>query len=96
MKNESSMEEVISEWMDQNEIRHMEGVSGVRSLEKLCEEIGYKDGAFLGANPILNFLADNSGAIEALVEFIQDAGVEEWKEELESYLEVEENEEEEE
>ena len=95
MKNEESkMVDVIDEWMEQSQIRSMEGCSGVKNLEKLCGEIGYNKGAFLSASPIFNFLADNSGAIEAIIEFIRDAGIDEWKDELESYLDEKENDEE--
>jgi hypothetical protein len=76
----------------------LEGTEGVRNLEKLCEGLGYRDGQFIGQHYILNFLADNPGAIEKLFEFIQE-GVSnpyntEWAEalDLESYAHEEEDE----
>lgn len=73
-----------------------EGTEGVRNLEKLCEGLGYRDGQFIGQHYILNFLADNPGAIEKLFEFIQE-GVSnpfnpEWADalDLESYADEEE------
>lgn len=49
-----------------------EGTEGVRNLEKLCKDLGYGDGQFIGQHYIANFLADNPGAIEKLFEFIQE------------------------
>jgi hypothetical protein len=68
-----------------------EGATGVRNLEKICRDLGYAQGEFVGQHYIANFLADNPGAVELLFEFIQN-GVEqneEWQEnlDLESYSE---------
>jgi hypothetical protein len=68
-----------------------EGCEGVRNLESLCEDLGYRRGQFIGQHYIANFLADNPGAVELLFEFIQN-GVDqcdEWQENLnlESYSE---------
>ena len=74
-----------------------EGTSGVSNLEKLCEGIGYGEGQYMGRHYIMNFLADNPGAIELLFEFIQSGVVHssEWQEslDLESYADKEEEEE---
>ena len=80
----------------------MEGTAGVRNFEKLCKDLGYDDGQFIGQHYIANFLADNPDAIEKLFEFIAE-GVSnpyntEWAEalDLESYNEEDEDEESEE
>lgn len=77
-----------------------EGTSGVSNLEKLCEGIGYGEGQYMGRHYIMNFLADNPGAIELLFEFIQNGVVHssEWQEELnlEQYADEEEEAEEDE
>lgn len=77
-----------------------EGTEGVRNLEKLCKGIGYWEGQFLGQHYILNFLADNPGALEKLFEFIRE-GVSgpyctEWAEALELSIYADEEEVEEE
>lgn len=68
-----------------------EGCEGVRNLERLCQDLGYRDGQFVGQHYIANFLADNPGAVELLFEFIQNgvSQCEEWQENLnlESYIE---------
>ena len=63
-----------------------EGTEGVHNLEQLCEGIGYGEGQFVGRHYIANFLADNPGAVELLVEFIRDGVCDqyntEWRESL--------------
>jgi hypothetical protein len=50
-----------------------EGCSGVRNLEKICRDLGYRHGQFIGEHYIANFLADNPAAIEMLFKYIRDA-----------------------
>lgn len=61
-----------------------DGCEGVRNLESLCEDLGYRKGQFIGQHYIANFLADNPGAVELLFEFIQNEVGEckEWQENL--------------
>ena len=55
-----------------------EGEEGVRNLARLCSALGYSDpmhfGQFDGAcyGDLINFLEDNSGAVEALLDWIQE------------------------
>ena len=49
-----------------------EGATGVRNLEKICGDLGYGKGEFIGQHYIANFLADNPAAIEMLFEYIRD------------------------
>jgi hypothetical protein len=67
-------------YMEQERIYHTEGEQGVRNLEKIVGVLGYAD--------INTFLADNSGAIEGIIGFIQDwtARNEEWSEALQAQL----------
>lgn len=73
-----------------------EGCSGVRNLEKICRDLGYRHGQFIGEHYIANFLADNPAAIEMLFEFIRDGACNayqtDWAEalDLESYRELDE------
>ncbi len=89
-----TLSELIERWQSENNANCMEGATGVRKLEELCKSIGYKEGNFIGSEvSIWNFLADNSGAIEALIGWIGETDNEEWKENLASELpEVEEEE----
>lgn len=84
---EMDLTEIINEWQDKNKAHHFEGSTGVRKLEKLCKDLGYDNGAFLGSEvSLLNFLADNPGAIDALINWMGEQDIEEWKENLVSTL----------
>jgi hypothetical protein len=89
--------ELLDQWFDKKKVYHLEGTRGVETLEELVEVLGYRDGQFFGQSvSILNFLADNPGAQEALITFIGEwiDRVPEWREKLEeSYEEGEEDEE---
>lgn len=67
-----------------------EGTEGVRNLEQLCEGIGYSQGQFVGRHYIANFLADNPGAVELLVEFIRDGVCDQYNTEWQESLNLEE------
>jgi len=49
-----------------------EGTNGVRNLERLCADLGYGKGEFIGQHYIANFLADNPAAIELLFDYIRE------------------------
>ena len=89
--------EILDAYLDENQMYHFEGTEGVRKLEKVCKVMGYNNGNFIGSEvAIANFLSDNSGAIEALLEFIRDSGNSEWAEALKEQLSIDEEESEEE
>ena len=68
----------LDKYMTDNRLWNMEGESGVRKLEYhvIREVCGYHD--------LQSFLADNSGALAAIMEFIREwlPRNEEWKENL--------------
>lgn len=87
------LSELISEYRDANKMHCMEGSSGVERLCKLLGAIGYEDrlarcGHYGRANlsNLINFLEDNSGAIEAIIEWVAEQNNEEWREAIESEL----------
>ncbi len=66
------MYEIREKWENENKINRYEGTSGVENLRKLLGVIGYKEGNYLGyGNEIINFLSDNSGAIEKIIECVK-------------------------
>lgn len=95
---ERSFEEVIHLYRDQNELNHNEGRRGVESLCKLVNALGYKDRQYMGQfnggslGDLIEFLEDNSGAVDAVVEWIGNQKVPEWKENLEFEIEPDEDE----
>lgn len=84
---------IIDRYLDQENLNRTEGQAGVRNLAKLVNALGYQDFNRYGQMPggtslgdIFAFLEDNSGAIEAIVEWIKERNVPEWKEAIESQL----------
>lgn len=64
-------DELLDKYIERKKMYSLEGTRGVEKFEELCETLGYdRNGAYIGVNPILNFLADNSGAMEALMEWV--------------------------
>ncbi len=68
----------LYKFLNQEKIHNYEGDRGIVNLCKIAAGLGYKDpmhygqlerGAVLG--DLLEFLRDNSGAIEAIVEWIE-------------------------
>jgi predicted transcriptional regulator len=78
--DDKDMGELVDEFMDQEEVYSLEGERGVRNFEKLVSTLdsNYRD--------IREFLADNSGAIQAMVEWIQTQRNSEWQESLAAQL----------
>ena len=78
--NDKDLGELIDEIMNQEGMYGLEGERGVRNFEKLVSAL---DSNY---DSVREFLADNSGALEALIQWIQTQRVPEWKENLEAKL----------
>lgn len=91
------IDELFEDYIEEAFKYNWEGCTGVRKLEQVCTDLGYRDGHFIGGSSILNFLADNSGAIEGIIEFVRNhiKYADEWQEnlDLQSYQGEEESEE---
>lgn len=74
--NDMDLGEVIDLYMTQEQMYYMEGPTGVKRLTKLTKNM---DSSY---NTLEAFLMDNSGAIEAIVEWIKSQNIPEWKEKL--------------
>ena len=79
--------DVVEEYITQEKMR-FEGENGVENLKKLISTIGYRKNSF--ASSLENFLADNLGAQETIVNWISDQNINEWKENLQNELPEEE------
>ena len=75
---------LIEKWQNQNNAWRIEGSEGVANFRKLVMALGYGD-SYQG--PLEEFLCDNSGALYAMVEWIANADVTEWKDSLEAEVE---------
>lgn len=80
---EMDLQEVIEQYADHTGHYNYEGERGVDRLGKLCKAIGYGDDY---QDPLRAFLADNSGAIEAMIEWIGNQNSPNWKEKLVEFL----------
>lgn len=72
------LSELVDQYIEQNKLYSFEGQRGVRNFVKLINAIGYTS----SYNSIEAFLEDNSGAIEAMVEWIRERNSPEWQESL--------------
>jgi len=74
--------QVIQRWKEANDIGPCyEGVAGLVRFEELLKTIGYSDDSY-GERAIIAFLESNSGAIEALENWIGEQEVKDWEYEL--------------
>jgi hypothetical protein len=90
------LQEAIEAFRCQNNLERTEGMTGVKNLAKLVNALGYSDFSRYGQMPggacmgdIFEFLSDNSGAIDALIEWIGTRNIPEWTEALSSQIEIE-------
>lgn len=92
-KQDLSFEEVVEKYRDQKQLTRTEGTKGVHNLCELVRALGYKDPQYFGQfspeasyGDLIYFLEDNPGAVEAILDFISEQDSSEWKENLESEL----------
>ena len=80
----------LERYLDNNRMHSFEGVSGVRKFEKLVGDVG-------GYRNVYEFLEDNPGAIDAMVEFVTEWSGRnaDWRDNLESLVGEDEEEDEE-
>lgn len=95
--------EAIEKFHEQEHLNSYEGRRGVITLARTARALGYKDSQHFGslgngayAGDLLEFFEDNSGAIQAVMEWIQTQRSTEWHESVESQLEMDDEEDEEE
>jgi len=99
MANESLCD-LIVEFDEVEGTGRTEGRTGVENLCKLANAIGYKDRQYFGQfqggcfGDLIEFLEDNSGAVQAIREWIAEQDQQEWKQCIESFLPEKESEEE--
>lgn len=97
------LDELLEHYIDQEELHRTEGRRGIENFARIVRTLGYKDFQFYGQlsngaalGDIFDFLEDNSGCLEVMIEWIGKQNVPEWRENVEAMLEEEPEEEEEE
>jgi hypothetical protein len=81
-QEELDLSELVDKYTDANRMYHWEGSRGVSNFDKLIHVIGYRD--------LDEFLSENSGCLEAMVEWIKDARGTDWDEKIKAQLSEEE------
>lgn len=90
------IQELLDAYMAQEQMHSLEGRRGVWHICKIAEALGYHDSTYFGQLPngasvgsLLAMLEDNSGLMEAMVEWIKTRNFSEFREPLEALVEVE-------
>ena len=86
-----TLEELVTEYLDHNEIYRFEGDKGVEDLNtfvKALNPTGYREEGYRYGSSLERFLSDNPGACEAIVEWVKAQDLQEWRESIESELPV--------
>ena len=65
----NKLSNTLDQYLEQEGFWHFEGERGVCNLKNIITTIGYDN---YGNNVLENFLADNSGCIEAIIEWIKE------------------------
>jgi hypothetical protein len=86
---EKTLDEIVEEYTIFKKMWHFEGDTGMKHLNTLTRDMGYKGHGFEYGSSLEAFLSDNPGAQEAIVNWIRDQNINDWKEELESCLPAE-------
>ena len=81
---EKSGYEVMQQYLDKNRIYCFEMEQGIRSLNQICAELGYKEEGFRYGSSFEQFIQDNPGCCEKIIEWITEQldHDSEWKESL--------------
>lgn len=89
----NDVHDLVDAFFDHVGSHSMEGRRGLTNFAKLCRALGYKDPNYYGQldadaslGDIINFLEDNGGALQAMVEFIQSHNNSEWQDSLTDWL----------
>lgn len=89
---DKDLSQLVDEFLENGKHYSLEGRRGLVALCSLVSALGYKDhnhsmqlsqGASLG--DLMNFLEDNSGAIEEVIEWIKRQSGTDWESQLQEY-----------
>lgn len=69
-ENDMNDSDPLDSFLDGNEMWNFEGEAGIDNLNSLTETLGYKSNGFKYGSSLEQFLMDNGGAQEAIVEWI--------------------------
>lgn len=82
----NDLSDILEQYLTENRFHHFEGDSGMDRMTKVCEDLGYPGHGFKYGTPIESFLSDNPGAMQAILDWVGEQNIPEWRENLESHL----------
>jgi len=92
----SDLNELVDTYMDQEKLYSMEGRRGVEAMCQIAAALGYKDPMYFGqltskatVGDLLCMMEDNSGMVEAMVDWIRESKSSEFAESLSALVKVE-------
>lgn len=91
--DQETMIDLLEEWQMEY-MPYSDGELGVEALNNLCKAIGYKGHSYAHGSPLECFFQDNSDAIYAVMNWIAEQDVPEWRDGIEADLPEREEEEE--
>lgn len=77
-RREGDMSDLIEKYCDQEKMYHFEGGRGVNNFEKIIRVLGYRQ--------MDDFLEDNSGCLQAMVEWLGTQNNTEWVEAMQNEI----------
>jgi hypothetical protein len=77
-----STSEIMDSYLDRIDCGCLEGGSGLEVLNTICRDLGYS--RWSGGSSLEEFLKDNSGCIEAIIEWIAQEKNPDWETALSS------------
>jgi hypothetical protein len=79
---------VLEKYRNQEKAWSTEGRTGVENLCRICHAIGYVDNFASNGSygDLIEFLKDNSGAVQALLEWMKENANDDWRDSLESRI----------
>lgn len=90
---ERSFDQLLDDFMEENRMYSFEGRKGLEHLCHLVSALGYKDPNYqlqlsskASVGDLINFLEDNPGLFEVILEFIKNNDSQEWAENLKDHL----------
>ena len=88
-----NLQDALNQFRDEQNLHNTEGRRGLVALCRIVGALGYKDSTYFGQldsnasiGDLINFLEDNSGAIEAITNWIEEQNIPEWTESIKAEL----------
>ena len=80
------LQELLDQYLAQEEMYHFEGESGLENLNEVASVLGYKGHNFANGSPLETFICDNPGVQQAIINWIGEQKIPEWRDEITSQL----------